>query len=311
MEGAGQAEKDPERVYDQKYANLWRNVIYGTPHSSGCGLFKYESEEQTDPSGFKYTYGIPEDKDDVLEAHRLRNEKMLKLTLENLPADRKVKALELGSGRGSLARYLAVELIKVDKLECYTSYNISPYENEHNLAEAKKLSIPEDKFKVEKKSFDDMADVPDGSYDLILSNDALYHTRDPKKLMEEVARIVSPGGLVHISDLLETAEADRKKTAELYGYYDCFDMGTAKLYDETLRANGCTKIHYDTDGGRDIRLNHGLKLYNATGPKKELLLGGPDGMPPEYLEYRLKIARCWVSLARDGHIEVGWFVYRK
>lgn len=79
-----QTEQDPERVYDEVYGINYGNIINGSPDYTGCGLFPEEGEA-TDPSGFRYKYGISAD---PVEPFNLRDAKMLKLINENMPTDR-------------------------------------------------------------------------------------------------------------------------------------------------------------------------------------------------------------------------------
>lgn len=223
-------QQDPERVYDEQYGINYGNIINGSPDYTGCGLFPEEAEA-VDPSGFKYKYGMSTD---PLEPFRLRDAKMLKLITDNMPLDRKLRAIELGSGRGGLSRYLVQELIKLDKLESYVATNLSETENAYNMDEARKLGIPSDKLEVIKKNFDDMSDYADGSFDLIVSNDSIIHTADPEKLMRSIARLLSHDGIVVFSDIVEGPTATKEQLADLYNRYQLINMGTAKIYDETL-----------------------------------------------------------------------------
>lgn len=141
-------------------------------------MFPDEGEE-TDPSGFKYKYGKSAD---PVEPFVIRDNKMLTLITENMP-NKKLKALELGAGRGGLTRFLALELIRNDKLEVMVATNLSETENAYNQKKADEAGIPHEKLQIIKKSFDEMQDYESESYDLIFSNDAMIHTSDPKKLM--------------------------------------------------------------------------------------------------------------------------------
>ena len=227
-----------------------------------------------------------------------------------MPADRKLKVIELGSGRGGLSRYLVTELLKLDKLESFIATNLSETENAYNLAEAKKAGIPEDKLSVIKKNFDDMGDYADGSFDLVVSNDSIIHTADPAKLMQSIARLLSAGGLVVFSDIVEGPTATREQLADLYERYQLINMGSAKVYDETLQACGLKKVLCETDKGEAVWRHFGLQLYSATVTKREKLLG-PDGISPEFLEYKINGLHNWLNLSMNGLIEEGWFVYTK
>ena len=75
------------------------------------GIASYpEQAVEKDKDGKEYIRGAGIDS--IVEANIIRDEKMLKLILDNIPTDRKIKALELGSGRGGLTRFIAKELIK-------------------------------------------------------------------------------------------------------------------------------------------------------------------------------------------------------
>ena len=52
---------------------------------------------------------------------------------DNIPKDRKIRAIELGSGRGALTRYLAIKLEEAGVLEHMISTNLSKKENEWNI----------------------------------------------------------------------------------------------------------------------------------------------------------------------------------
>ena len=98
--------------------------------------------------------------------------------------------------------------------------------------------------------------------------------------------------------------------ADLYERYQLHNMGSQKVFDETLRACGMTKIICETDGGQAVWRHFGLQLYSATVTKKERLLG-PDGVSPEFLAYKVNGLHNWLNLAMNGLIEQGWFVYKK
>ncbi len=90
------------------------------------------------------------------------------------------KILEIGSGQGVLLDLLTKE-----------GYNIqgTEYDNE-NLKIAKKLFKG---VKILKMSGDDIT-FPDNSFDLVISFDVFEHIRDTQKHLNEVKRVLKPGG---------------------------------------------------------------------------------------------------------------------
>jgi len=87
-------------------------------------------------------------------------------------------------------------------------------------------------------------------------------------------------------------------------------MGTKKIYDETLIKCGLNRILCETDKGEAVWRHFGLQLFNATGPKKEQLLG-PNGISEEFLAYKVKGLHNWLNLSMNGLIEEGYFAYKK
>ena len=45
----------------------------------------------------------------------------------------------------------------------------------------------------------DMAQVPDGAYDAVVCHQVLEHVREPQSAMDEMARVLKPGGRVVLS----------------------------------------------------------------------------------------------------------------
>lgn len=60
-----------------------------------------------------------------------------------MPKDRKIRVIELGSGRGSFTRNLALKLLKLGMLDEIVATNISDNENVFNKEEANKAGIPD------------------------------------------------------------------------------------------------------------------------------------------------------------------------
>ena len=116
----------------------WFSIINRSDYT-GCGIFTEEVEEVDPETGRLYKRGNSLDDD---APFLMRDERMWSLIKENMPKDRKIRIIELGSGRGSSARYLAKRLLELDKLELMTCTNIGEFENEYNKTVALKEGIP-------------------------------------------------------------------------------------------------------------------------------------------------------------------------
>jgi len=122
----------------------------------------------------------------LAEACLFRDQMMLKNIVDNAPKDRKLKVLEMGAGRGGLTRFVAKELLKLDKLEIIVAANISERENQYSRNKAKEENIPEAVYRVDHYSYDTMP-YSNSSFDVILSNEAILYAEDKVRTMARAA----------------------------------------------------------------------------------------------------------------------------
>jgi len=190
-------------------------------------------------TGRKYKRGNP--KDDM-EPLKLRNEKMWSYIEQYMPTDRKLRVLELGSGRGSLTRYVALKLQQLGKLELIVGVNLSQKENDYNEEQAKLEGIPEDLFQTLYMNFDDLTTLRDDSFDLILSNDSLLHASNKILLSQEMARLLRRDGVTIFSDILLQRGVTETQVPKLMERFHLTSLGTLELYDAALELAGLKKI---------------------------------------------------------------------
>ena len=88
--------------------------------------------------------------------------------------------------------------------------NISEVENNYNREEAAKAGLGEDCFRVDHASFDDVQ-YPNESFDVVMTQEAILHSADKEKAMNEFCRILKKGGMILMSDIIEAPDADRSK----------------------------------------------------------------------------------------------------
>lgn len=107
------------------------------------------------------------------------------------------RILDLGAGYGGSARYLA------DRFGCHvTCLNLSETQNDRNrqLTEEAGLS---DRVRVVHGDFENVPD-PDASYDIVWSQDAILHSGNRTKVLDEVGRLLVDGGQFVFTDPMQS-----------------------------------------------------------------------------------------------------------
>ena len=227
-----------EEYYDSESAFKYYTIMHSSIDYTGIASYPEQVIEK-DKDGNEYIRGSGIE--NIKEANIIRDNKMLKLIMDNIPSDRKIKALELGSGRGGLTRFIAKELLKQDKLKLLVGSNISEKENETNRARAKEEGIPEDVYRVDHVSFDDMP-YADGEFDLIFSNDSFLHSSNKPKCLARISQILSSGGAFVFTDILESVTAKKEELQDVYARLSLDSLGDYITYDKVLTSNGLKKI---------------------------------------------------------------------
>lgn len=298
-----------EEFYDGGEDYIYYSIINRTNEFTGLGEYPQLIEDVCPLSGRKYRRGNP--KDD-LEPVKLRNEIMWKHVREHMPKDgKKLRVLELGSGRGSLSRFLAMKLKEIGRLEVMVALNISKNENDHNLQEARKVGLSTAEFQVRHENFDDLSGLEDESYDLIVSNDALVHASDHTMIGKEIARLLSKGGVTIFSDVLACKGVDPStQLQEIVKRLHLATLPSLEIYDTSLRGAGLTKVLLKGDQGHNIVGHFGMQLYTASVYRREQLLG-PNGVSKQFLEDKIKGINAWIDCGQNKLIEQGWFIYKK
>ena len=111
--------------------------------------------------------------------------------------------LDLGSGYGAGARYLAEELgFHIDCL------NLSVVQNEQNQQHNKARGL-EDRIRVFGGNFEEIPFDAE-SYEFVWSQDAFIHSANRRRVLEEVKRVLKPGGDIVFTDLIQDEDGTQE-----------------------------------------------------------------------------------------------------
>ena len=133
------------------------------------------------------------EKDSIAAASQCTVEKMASL----LQLNQTMKVLDLGSGYGGSARYLA------KTFGCHViCLNLSAVQNQRNQM----LNQDQGLTKLIKVIDGNFEQIPaeNNSYDIIWSQDAILHSSNRKQVLAEVARVLSSGGQLIFTDIMQS-----------------------------------------------------------------------------------------------------------
>lgn len=156
--------------------------------------------------GMDIHYGIfTKDTDSVYESSKETNERLMIALEWTKPITSESVILDLGSGHGGLSHALAAKY-KCKVVGC----NISPAQNDMNLAEAKVLGI--DEF-IEVRLLDFNINLPEewtNKFTHVISCEVLCHAANKPSLFQELLRVMQPGAAFAFTDIMGAEGADEK-----------------------------------------------------------------------------------------------------
>lgn len=206
--------------------------------------------------------------------------------------------LDLGSGYGGAARVLAGEYgAKV------TCLNLSAVENERNRAMTKEAGLA-DKITVVDGSFDSVP-FEGETFDLAWSQDAILHAPDRRAVLDEVARVLKPGGDFIFTDPMQ-ADTLRNKDAlqPIYDRIHLPDLASFGFYRNELSTRGFEEISVEELTGQ-MRTHYARIGEDLDARRDEL------DASDAFIDRMLKGLGHWVSGAEGGLLAWGIMHFRK
>ena len=170
--------------------------------------------------------------DSIFDASRRTVEKMASL-LDGL--DSKTRVLDIGSGYGGSARYLA------RSFGCQVGcLNLSEVQNNRNrqLNRMQGLSLA---INVVDGSFEDIP-LPDEGIDVVWSQDAILHSGNRKKVFEEVHRVLAKGGQFIFTDPMQSEDCSLNSLQPILDRIHLDSLGSVTFYRKLASELGFKEI---------------------------------------------------------------------
>ncbi|MEU6701523.1 methyltransferase domain-containing protein [Pseudonocardia sp. NPDC046786] len=147
------------------------------------------------------------------------------------------RVLDLGAGYGGAARQLAKRFGAA--VHCL---NLSPVENDRNARLTTEQGL-EELVTVATGTFEDVP-VEDASVDVVWSQDAFLHSGAREKVLDEVVRVLRPGGQVVFTDPMAVDGLDQSSIQPILDRIQLSTMATPGFYTDGLAARGMTAVTF-------------------------------------------------------------------
>ena len=178
--------------------------------------------------GHYINIGIYESADEDIVTASQRTVERMATFAESISSETRI--LDLGSGYGGSARYLA------KTYSCHvTCLNLSPAQNTRNRDLCKAEGL-EQLVTIIEGNFEEVP-LPDHTFDLVWSQDAFLHSGNRKGLVEEIDRLlVTEGGRVVFTDILQGDDIPDPTALEAYlQRLPVEDLGTVGFYQSLFK----------------------------------------------------------------------------
>lgn len=212
MSNKSAAVERAEAYYDSTEADAFYHAVWG---GEDIHIGVYESE------------GEP-----IATASRRTVETMADRLAGAGPATR---ILDLGAGYGGSGRYLA------DRFGCHvTCLNLSETQNARNRTLTQEAGLS-DRVRVVHGDFENIPDPAD-SYDVVWSQDAILHSGNRTRVLDEIRRVLTPGGRLIFTDPMQSDDCPEGVLQPILDRIQLSTLASVAFYRTELAKRGFEEI---------------------------------------------------------------------
>lgn len=208
------------------------------------------------------------------------------------------RILDIGAGYGGAARFLA------GNHGCHVvALNLSEIENERNL-ELNRACGLDHLIDVVDASFEDIP-YPDDSFDFVWSQDAILHSGERSRVVEEVARVLKYEGEFVFTDPMQTDDCPDGVLEPILERIHLDSLGSPGFYRESAERLNMREVGFE-DRSEHLPIHYSRVLKETEKQEKEL----SKTVSPEYIERMKKGLKHWVEGGQKGYLTWGIFHFR-
>jgi sarcosine/dimethylglycine N-methyltransferase len=207
------------------------------------------------------------------------------------------RVLDIGAGYGGPARYLA------ETFGCkVTALNLSEKENERDREINRQRGLT-NKIEVVDGSFEAIP-AADASFDVVWSQDAILHSGNREKVLQEVARVLKPGGQFIFTDPMQADDCPQGVLQPILDRIHLSSLGSPRFYRETAKKLGLNEKLFDEMTHQLV--NHYSRVLQETERRERDL---QEVVSPVYIERMKKGLGHWIDGGKNGYLAWGIFVF--
>ena len=204
-----------------------------------------------------------------------------------------IKLLDLGSGYGGAARYLAKNFgFQV------TCLNLSKTQNERNRSLNKKQNL-DNLITVVEGNFEDIP-YPEDSFDIVWSQDAIVHSANRELVVQEVVRVLNDSGEFIFTDLMQTNDCPKSILKPVLDRIQLDSLGSFGFYVEQGRKFGVKKTEVQ-DLSEHLTTHYQRVMEETQDRYVEMV----EACGKEYIDKMIQGLKHWVEAGKNDYLSWG------
>ncbi len=209
------------------------------------------------------------------------------------------KIIDVGSGYGGSARWL------VKKYDCHAMcLNLSETQNKRNRLMNNEQGLA-DRIEVVDGNFEGIP-TGDQQFDLAWSQDAILHSGRREKVLDEVNRVLKPGGEFIFTDPMQADDCPEGVLGPVLNRIHLDSLGSFAFYRQQARHLGWEEVAV-VDHSRQL-VNHYTRVRQELVKRREELA---NKVSADYIDRMVQGLGHWIDAGSNGYLAWGIMHFRK
>ena len=225
--------------------------------------------------------------------------RIIEMMASKLSLGKQTAVLDLGSGYGGAARYLA------ERFGCQvTCLNLSETQNKRNISLNKRYGL-DHLITVVEGSFEEIP-YPNRSFDVVWSQDAFVHSSDREALIDQISDVLKESGELIFTDLMQT--------------YDCPKSILEPILDR-IHLDSLASFGFYTDQARKLKAKEAMisdlsknltthyhRVMEETQKRYDEMVGICG---KEYIEKMIQGLKHWIKAGQANYLSWGIIDFKR